>query len=382
MRKRTLIAAGLLLAGLVGMIVWQASGPREPVFEGQRLSHWLDHHVADSSAKPPFGSPGWKKADEALRRIGTNAIPILVTMIRAKDPPPVVLKLIEFQRYHWTRINYRYARLRHEEAEYAFQVLGTNAVSAVPELIKIYKEAVSPSSQRCAALALGHIGRGAQASLPALLGNFHHTNADVRFYAISAVLHIGGDPSIVVPALKGMLKDSKPEVRFNAIAALRTFGTRASSAIPELGEALQDQDESVKEEAEDLLWNFVPEKLAKPLVVEDATPMVSDGVTTQALSRTGPGRSDGELLTLIPQGKPERCVTYQSVTTPLYLYRGLTLNSTKDHFLGRFEVAGIPTNISVEVVYIIDHQQILLCARDYDRKTFVELRKVDNELAK
>jgi hypothetical protein len=110
--------------------------------------------------------------------------------------------------------------------------------------------------------------------------------------------------------------------------------------------------------------------------------MVANDVTTEALSRSGPGRSDGELWTLIPQGKPVRCVTYQSVTTPLYLYRGLTLNSTNDHFLGRFEVAGIPTNTSIEVVYIIDHQQILLCARDDDRKTFVELRKVENGLAK
>ena len=70
MRRRLLIAAVLLLAGLVGLIAWQASGPREPLFEGRRLTSWLDHHVASSGANPPYGSPGWKKADEALRRIG------------------------------------------------------------------------------------------------------------------------------------------------------------------------------------------------------------------------------------------------------------------------------------------------------------------------
>lgn len=383
MRRRLLIAAVLLLAGLVGLIVWQALGPQEPVFEGRRLTRWLDHHVANSSAKPPYGSPGWKKADEALRHIGTNAVPTLLTMIRAKDPPPVVLKLIEFQRYRWTRINYRYARTRHEEAEYAFEVLGTNGVSAVPELIEIYEEAVSPSSQRCAALALGHIGRGAHAALPALLRNFHHTNGDVRFYAVSAVLDIGGDSNIVVPALKGMLKDPKSEVRFNAVAGLRRFGANARSAIPELLEAWQqDQDQSVKEEVAGVLWSLVPEKIAKPLVVEDPTPMVANGVTTEALSRTGLDRSEAKLWTLIPQGRRVRCVTYQSVITPLYLYRGLTLNTTNDHFLGGFEVVGIPTNSGVEVVYIIDRQQILLCARDHERKQFVELRRVENETAK
>jgi hypothetical protein len=64
------------------------------------------------------------------------------------------------------------------------------------------------------------------------------------------------------------------------------------------------------------------------------------------------------------------------------LYRGLTLNSTNDHFLGRIEVVGIPIDSGVEVVYIIDHQQILLCARNYERKIFVELRKVEDEVAK
>src|SRR5205085_6038362 len=123
-------------------------------------------------------------------------------------------------------------------------------------------------------------------------------------------------------------------------------------------------------------------KLAKPLVVEDATPIVVNGITTEALSRTEPGRSDGKLWTLIPQDRRGRCAIYQAVITPLYLYRGLTLNSTNDHFLGRFEVMGIPTDSGVEVVYIIDHRQIFLCARDYNGKRFVELRKVEDEVAK
>ena len=161
MNKRLRIIIGLLLASVLGLLVWQAPGPREPVFEGRTLTSWLDHHVATSAASPPYNSPGWKKADEALRSIGTNAIPTLLEMIRAKDPPPVLLKLLETARRHgWTRINYQYAFSRHEEAEYAFQVLETNAASAVPELIRIYEEDVSPSSQRCATLALGHIGRG------------------------------------------------------------------------------------------------------------------------------------------------------------------------------------------------------------------------------
>jgi hypothetical protein len=176
-----LLSAGLLLAGLAGFFFWQVSGPQEPVFEDRRLTIWLDHHVAHSGAIPPYGSPGWKKADEALRHAGTNAIPTLLKLIRAKDPPGIVLKLIEFQRYRWTRINYRYARQRHEEAEYAFQVLGTNAVSAVPKLIQIYEKAVSPSSQSCTAMALGYIGRGAQSALTPIALNGYEYRGCVHY---------------------------------------------------------------------------------------------------------------------------------------------------------------------------------------------------------
>ena len=148
MRKRWCIMVVVLSAAVLALFCSQTPGPREPMFEGRALTSWLDHHVASSAATPPYGSPGWKRADEALRSIGTNAIPTLLTIVRAKDPPPLALKLIEFAaRHRWARINYRYAWQRHEEAEYAFRVLGTNGVSAVPELIKIYEEAVSPSSQ-------------------------------------------------------------------------------------------------------------------------------------------------------------------------------------------------------------------------------------------
>jgi HEAT repeat protein len=242
MTKCLRIVIGLLLVSGLGLLVWQASGPREPVFEGRTLTSWLDHHVASSAASPPYDSPGWKKAEQALRSIGTNAIPTLLEMIRAKDPPPVVLKLLQVAgRYRWTRINYRYALSRNEEAEYAFQVLGRNAVSAVPELIRIYERDVSPSSQRCAALALGHIGRGAQAALPALIRDFTHTNGDVRFYAVSAVMSIGGEPGVVLPALTSALKDPNVNVRWNALVGLSELGSGGRPAVPEILKMFSDQ---------------------------------------------------------------------------------------------------------------------------------------------
>jgi hypothetical protein len=388
MSKRWGIAFGLLLASVLGLLVWRASGTREPVFEGRTLRRWLNHHVASSAAIPPYNSPGWRKADEALRHIGTNAVPTLLGMLRAKDPPKAVLKLLEAaRRYRWTRINYHYAVSRHEEAKYAFEVLGKSAVGAVPELIRIYEQGISPSSQSCAAQALGHIGRGAQAALPALIRNFAHTNGNVRFDAVSAVMHIGGEPRVVVPALTGALKDPDVNVRWNALVGLEMLGSAAPPAVPDILKMFSDRgmvgSSSIIQAVETALWRIAPEKVGKPLVVEKATPMISNGVTTVALKLT----FYGERKTLIPAGKPVPAVAQYWNSDPrprLTLYRGASGSDGEDHLLGQFEVLDLPEsdNLNVSTLCVVADGQIILCARDNHRDAFLEIRRVGNGAAK
>ena len=388
MNNRVRVVIGFLLASVLGLLVWRAPGPREPFFEGRSLTSWLERHVPTSAADPPYNSPGWKKADEALLRIGTNGIPTLLKMIRAKDPPLLMLKLLETARRHrWMGINYRYASSRQEEAEYAFKVLGTNAVPAVPELIKIYEENVSASSRMCAALALGHIGRGAQAAVPVFLRHFTHTNADVRYYAVSAMMSIGGEPNVVVPALASALKDSDVRVRWNTLVALSNFGSRARSAVPEILKMFDDQgmigSSSIKEQVETALWRIAPEKVGKPLVVEEATPMIAQGVTTEALKLTFYGKRE----TLIPPGKPVPAVAQYWSSDPrprLTLYRGASAPDGKEHLLGQFEVMGLPSsaNLNVSTLCVVANGQIILCARDNQGDRFLAIRRVENEAVK
>ena len=393
-RFRLWIAICLPVLVIVGglVLLW-AGGSNEPVYQGKALSVWLVEHFPGAYG-PPFSRPqGPDKAEEAVRSLGTNALPTLVRMLRAKDPPSLVLNILKLaSEQNWLKTNYRYlsARLRHDAADYGFQILGTNAAPAVPELIKICGDSRDPASQDYAARALGRVGPPAEQAIPVLLRQFTHTNGEVRFFAVTAVYHIGGDPDVVVPAFRAALKDSRPEVRFNAVAALRDLGPRASSAIPDLFELLRDpalnQDGSLKYEVQNILWNLAPEKVAKPLVVEEPTPMVVEGATTEALSQRGWGYGpDDKLFTLIPQGKRVCCRTYQAVgDNPIYLYRGVTLKRAADHFLGHFEVVSPPpaTNRNVEMIYIVDERRILLCARDYDRGEFLELRRVESEAAK
>ena len=374
----------LLVAVLAALLFWPAAGSREPIYEGRTLTSWLDHHVASTAADPPYNSPGWKKANEALRAIGTNAIPTLLEMIRAKDPPLTLLKLLRLaERYRWTGIKHRSAMWRNEEAEYAFEVLNTNAVSAVPGLIKIYEEDRSPSSQRCAALALGSIGRGAQAALPVLIKRFAHTNREVRFYAVSAVMDIGGEPAVVVPALTSALKDSSVNVRWNALSGLSRLGSRARPAVPEILKMLNDPGmvgtSSITQQVATTLWRIAPEKVGHPLVVEASTPIVAGGATTEAVKFAFHGKHQ----ILVPAGTSLPAVRQYWNSDPrprLTIYRGASTTDANDRLLGEFEVLGVPSspNVNISTLCVIADGQIILCARDNTRDQFLEIRRVGN----
>jgi hypothetical protein len=387
MTKRIRIVLGVAMVLVVGVLLFAllTAPPGEPVYEGKTLRRWLEGHVPNSSANPPYGSLEWNKVDAALRHIGTNAVPTLLGMIRAKGPPPYMLKLIEVARIQpLIRISYRHAFWRNEEASYAFEILGTNAACAVPGLIRIYEAALTPSSQRCAAQSLGHIGPAAQPAIPVLLKAFTNTDPQVRFDAVSAVYYIGGDPAVVVPAMQRALKDPKLEIRWNAVNALSRFGLRARSAVSDLLQALNDPgklgNDTLREQVEIALWRIAPEKVGKPLIIEESTPLVAGGVTAEKVDIV----FKGERGTLIPSGKPVPCVAQfwdSEPRGPLSLYRSAGRGTEQDHFLGQFQVIGVtppPTNANVSVLCIVADQKIILSARDNTSHELLEVRRVED----
>jgi hypothetical protein len=230
-------------------------------------------------------------------------------------------------------------------------------------------------------LALGHIGEGARAALPVLIRDFTHTNSEVRFYATSAVMHIGGEPEIVVPALTTALNDANVATRWNALVGLSMFSRRASNAIPEILQMTNDPgmlgQDSITQQVAIALWRIAPEKTGLPLVVEEATPMISEGVTVQAL------KTDilGKRQTLILPGKviPAVAQYWNSDPRPsVKLYRGDKGNDANDHFLGEFEVlgAGDEQSVNISTLVIVAEGRILLNARDNTRERFLEVRQV------
>lgn len=139
MPKRVHIAFALSFVALAGVIAWQVLHLREPVYQGKRLSSWLEayklHGVAGVETWQVRGEQ--QKADEAVRQAGTNALPTLLRTLWAKDSA-LKLKLMDLAgRQHFIKVKYTPAEELNYRACWAFGVLRAKARSAVPALIEI-----------------------------------------------------------------------------------------------------------------------------------------------------------------------------------------------------------------------------------------------------
>lgn len=94
-----------------------------------------------------------EEVDDAIRHMGTNAIPTLLEMLRSKDTAvkAAAVKQAERANLIWVSL----AEERDAEAARGFEILGASAKDAVPTLIEIYGERISPDSQLATSFALG-----------------------------------------------------------------------------------------------------------------------------------------------------------------------------------------------------------------------------------
>jgi HEAT repeats len=233
--RRPALFVGLMLLVLLGLF-WFSRDQlrRNPVYNGKALSLWLETYDPES----PFGSgsPEWLKTDEAVRHIGTNALPILLQMLCDTDSDLKIRLAALAGRQHLMKIHFVPARTWNIEASRAFIVLGDTAKDAVPDLIKAFNENHSVESQCAIENALKWMGPAARPALPLFLQTASNPNNTVRANALWALGEIHAEPQVCVPVLIQGLNDLSDDVRASAAHALGKFGADAESAIPNLME--------------------------------------------------------------------------------------------------------------------------------------------------
>lgn len=180
--KRVRILIILVVVILAGVIGRQVAKPHEPLYKGKPLSLWLTKEYTNSNSGDDV--------ETAVRLAGTNGIPVLLRLLRAKDS--ALMRLA--QRQHIINVEHMPPQIGYYGASYAFGVLGTNAYTAVPELIKIADDNISQPSQTCAIESVGYVGLPTGEAVPALLRWATNSNPQVRSWARSGLDRIDPPP--------------------------------------------------------------------------------------------------------------------------------------------------------------------------------------------
>jgi hypothetical protein len=222
----------------IGLLLY-ASRTHEPSFQGRKLGEWLadiENAHDEREAEP---------ARNAVRQIGTNAIPYLVGMMRAEDSELKKTFITLLAKAHIFSVRIADSNRQHLLALLGFEALGSQASSAIPDLKALVN---NPEAVRFAAWALVSISpNGVEAATSGL----QSTNALVRRETAGVL----GTPGVVrfttnatparmallqaqaefaVPPLIRALTDSDELTRARAATALGLLGQKAEIAVPAL----------------------------------------------------------------------------------------------------------------------------------------------------
>jgi hypothetical protein len=228
MKRWGIMAAAVILA-LTGLI-WSASRqlPPNPVYNGKRLSVWLEAF----GPKEHQNTTKWDEASDALRQIGTNSVPLLLQLLRARDSK-LKLKVVELaQKQELFKIDFIPASDRRMGACKAFAALRNLGQDAVPELIKIYGEENSSEFRSSIEYVFSCIGPDARSAIPLLLRAATNSDFQIRVSALWALGSIHAEPQSCVPVLIQALHETNDFATMSAAHALGMFGTNAQAAIP------------------------------------------------------------------------------------------------------------------------------------------------------
>jgi hypothetical protein len=118
MRKRVQIALAVVLVMLAGVTAWLGLREREPVYQGRRLSVWLEILHREKLAHLD------DHAKQAIRHIGTNALPVLIERLRAHDTPLKQLIMKWTQKQAFVHFHFNSADERRPEAIWGYEALG------------------------------------------------------------------------------------------------------------------------------------------------------------------------------------------------------------------------------------------------------------------
>jgi hypothetical protein len=300
MRRRVTFTVILLGGSLVLLLIAMSVPPTEPSYKGKPLHKWceqLDGYSGDPKRLA--------EAKEAFDHMGTNALPFLLSELRAHDSNAkkyVRAAVQKIRKNAPIRSDFLYRflllddSLRRYYAAAGLRALGPLAKPAIP----VFTELLNGPEAQMGVLLLksdGVDGHGRLTLLPEVLPSLLQaaTNQDsrVRVEAVNALGLAQTNPAVTVPAILRALKDKDVTVRGVAARALGgVYIKEAPTIIPVLIENMEDTNPWVRTAYAWILGQY--REKAKPALpklqkfLEDPDPAVRIE-TTNALKRISPG---------------------------------------------------------------------------------------------
>jgi HEAT repeat protein len=258
---------GVLLLVVVGGLVWVVLRMREPVDQDKPLSVWLDQYGSNHWMHP--GGDLDNQALAAIRRIGTNAIPIYLRFMTIRQSP-IKMKMIALVPKQWQIRLHVPNALDYQNELHRYRVLGAFGIAAlgpdakpvVPILMGLLN-AQDPDTRDNAVFALRSLGPVAVDALPGLIKCLKDPDSSIRWNAMLSLGEIHQEPERVIPILIENLGAPDQGLRRGALWSLRRFGGAAKSAVPNLLKLFDDPDAGVRSEATNLVKAIDLEAAAK-----------------------------------------------------------------------------------------------------------------------
>ncbi|MHB8520869.1 MAG: HEAT repeat domain-containing protein [Limisphaerales bacterium] len=247
-RTRIITVVAISVTAVVGLWVPLLPAPPDPVYHGTRLSAYLEALANDDvemGIRANMGMimnpcpltlqgvyPPSSQHDAVARLIpefGTNALPLLVDWIKARDS--VFDRTVNWLgRYQSLVVFHRLtASEKQAAAVAALGYLGPSANRAVPSLVALLR---NPDSERAAIFALSMIHPLWTPDLLALTNAINDPDARVEMEAMAVMASLGPDATGAVPALVARLQRGGLGGRAGAAVALAEIGAAPQQVVP------------------------------------------------------------------------------------------------------------------------------------------------------
>jgi hypothetical protein len=289
MNRRRILLVLSLAAVAAGVAVFWPRGPKEPVYQGKRLSKWIKEAHGESELRmEPLSRQARQTARKAIRSIGTNALPFLLSELTG----PISQWRVSFNRWAEGKTMVPF-RFRDEEqriwqAADGLHFLGPDSAPALPVLAGCLADpqrgfaaahamsgagelavpyllpaiaATDLTTARKALGALGDIAKENESAVPILVQFVTHTNSSIRQWAASHLAVVESHTDLTVPVLTAALSDPEWAVRHYAANALGGIGPKAKAAVPELLRLMKQTPSSATLAASNALFHIDPTTL-------------------------------------------------------------------------------------------------------------------------